>query len=155
MSLIWFIIKGYIFGMLYSGFIAVALVPAMPIAMAATPKPAQSPSIESSEPNQKNPLMTAIIITLVLALCSTQGAIVAAAVKLSLSARPDAWWPLWYAFGFGAAIPLALGSRGDSDEGEFGKLVGFVGATGGYILVCVWPTAMPNLLLRASMVLAV
>jgi hypothetical protein len=155
MSLIWFIVKGYIFGMLYSGVIAVALMPVMLLAMAVTPKPVQLPGVESNKPSQKNPLMTAGLIILLLVLCSTQGLIVAAAVKLSLIAHPDAWWPLWYVFGFGAALPLALSSRGDSDEGGFGKLVGFVGAAGAYIFVCIWPTVVPKLLLRVSMVLAV
>lgn len=155
MSLIWFIVKGYIFGMLYSGVIAIALMPFMLLVMAVTPKPAQIPDVEVANSSQGNPLVTAVGAVLLLVLCSTQGVVVAAAVKLSLLAHPDAWWPLWYLFGFGAALPLALNSRRESKEGEVGKLIGFVGAAGGYVLVCIWPAVVPELLLRVSMLLAV
>jgi hypothetical protein len=156
MSFIWFTIKVYVFDLLYSGVIAFALMPLMMLAVATTPKAAQSPGVESSESGQRNPLVTAVTLLLLIALCSAQGVIVAAAVKLSLTARPDAWWPLWYLIGFGASLPAALSSnRSGSAEAEFGKLVGFLSATGGYIAVCIWPTIVPKLLLRVSMVVAV
>ena len=156
MSFIWFTVKVYVFDLLYSGVIAFALTPLMLLAVATTPKPVQLPGVESSEPSQKSPLMTAVTLLLLIVLCSTQGVIVAASVKLSLAARPDAWWPLWYLIGFGASLPAALSSRRrDSDEAEFGKLVGFLSATGGYIGVCIWPIIVPKLLLRVSMVVAV
>ncbi|KFA89072.1 hypothetical protein [Archangium violaceum] len=151
MSFIWFAIKVYLFDVLYTFAIGLTIVP---LAMGAVAlQPASIPGAEST--HRKSPVLDVVIPVLMVALCSTQGLIVAAAVKLSLMAHPDAWWPLWYMVGFGAALPAGLSTKHDDTRTQALQLLCYLGATSGYVITCLWPTVVPESLLRVSLFLAV
>jgi hypothetical protein len=151
MSFIWFAIKLYVFDMLYTAAIGFTL---MPLAVGAVAvQPATHPGTEST--SRKSPVLDVVIPMLIFALCSAQGLIVAAAVKLSLLAHPDAWWPLWYLVGFGAALPAGLSATHHDTRNQVLQLLCYLGASSGYVITCFWPTVVPQLLLHVSGVLAV
>jgi hypothetical protein len=151
MSFIWFIIKIYAFGILYSIAMGFALLPLL--TLAASARPGMAPDALTV----KRPGLEVLIVGAMFVLCVVQAFIIAAAVRVSLETRPEAWWPLWYVLGLGAAFQSQLAGRGQGKtrRAKTSQVICGIGAAVGYAVASLWPTIVPSLLLRVAEFLAV
>ncbi|ATB36750.1 hypothetical protein CYFUS_002165 [Cystobacter fuscus] len=149
MSFVLFFFKVFVFNLLFSKLLGLALTPLVKKALS------QQPSAGTGSPQKlSGPDATAFV--LLLALCFLQGLIVAAALGLSLQAHPEAWRPLWYLVGVGSFLPVSLAAYPKDDtRARTGQVLGYLGSLAGYILASVWPGVVPGVLLHVSHVLAV
>lgn len=152
MFFIWFAIKLYVFDAVFSMAIGFLF---LPLALWAVSTKADS--TPNSEPIKRAPVAIAVMIPLLFIACSVYGATIAASVKFSLLAHPDAWWPLWYLLGLSAAIPAKiLAGNHKETQAQVAQLLCMVGAIGGYGIICVWSSAVPPvLILRIAYFLSV
>ncbi|HEX8537157.1 MAG TPA: hypothetical protein VF664_06805 [Cystobacter sp.] len=149
MSFVLFFIKVFVFNVLLSKLLGLALTPLVKRALS------EQPSAGAGSP-QKLSTPDAIAFVLLLVLCFLQGLIVAGALGLSLQAHPDAWRPLWYLVGVGSFFPVSLAAYPKEDtRARTGQVLGYLGSLAGYILASVWPGVVPGVLLHVSHVLAV
>jgi hypothetical protein len=151
MSFVLFFFKVFVFNLLFSKLLGLALTPLVKQALSAQP----STGAGTGSPQKISP-PDATAFVLLLALCFLQGLIVAAALGLSLQAHPDAWRPLWYLVGVGSFLPVSLAAYPKDDtRARTGQVLGYLGSLAGYILAAVWPGVVPGVLLLVSRVLAV
>ncbi|WNG24539.1 hypothetical protein F0U62_11285 [Cystobacter fuscus] len=149
MSFVLFFFKVFVFNLLVSKLLGLALTPLVKRALSEQPPAGAGASQKLATPD-------VIAFVLLLALCFLQGLIVAAALGLSLQSHPDAWRPLWYLVGAGSFLPVSLAAYPKDDtRARTGQVLGYLGSLAGYILAGVWPGVVPGALLVVSRVLAV
>ncbi|WNG15043.1 hypothetical protein [Cystobacter fuscus] len=151
MSFVLFFFKVFVFNLLVSKLLGLALTPLVKRALS------EQPSVgEGAGAPQKLATQDGSAFVVLAALCFLQGLIVAAALGLSLQSHPDAWRPLWYVVGVGSFLPVSLAAypKGDT-RARTGQILGYLGSLSGYILASLWPGVVPGVLLVVSRVLAV
>ncbi|EPX61597.1 hypothetical protein D187_010216 [Cystobacter fuscus DSM 2262] len=151
MSFVLFFFKVFVFNLLVSKLLGLALTPLVKRALS------EQPSVGAGTGSpQKLATPDVIAFVLLLALCFLQGLLVAGALGLSLQSHPDAWRPLWYLVGAGSFLPVSLAAYPKDDtRARTGQVLGYLGSLSGYLLASFWPGVVPGALLVMSRVLAV
>jgi hypothetical protein len=151
MSFVLFFIKVFVFNVLFSKLLGLALTPFMNQGLALQPT-----AVAGAGSRQKISPPDAIAFAVVIALCFAQGLSVAAALGLSLQAHPEAWRPLWYLVGVGSFFPVSFAAYPKEDtRARTGQVLGYVASVGGYLLASFWPAVVPGVLLHVSRLLSV
>ncbi|MFY0573736.1 hypothetical protein ACN28S_04635 [Cystobacter fuscus] len=149
MSFVLFFFKVFVFNLLVSKLLGLALTPLVKRALS------EQPSVGAGA-SQKLATPDVIAFVLLLALCFLQGLIVAGGLGLSLQSHPDARRPLWYLVGAGSFLPVSLAAYPKDDtRARTGQVLGYLGSLAGYLLASFWPGVVPGALLVVSRVLAV
>ncbi|OJH37723.1 hypothetical protein [Cystobacter ferrugineus] len=149
MSFVFFFFKVFVFNVLFSKLLGLALTPLVKRAVSEQPTAGTGAPQKLSSPDVN-------VFVLLLVPCFLQGLIVAAALGLSLQSHPDAWRPLWYLVGVGSFFPVSLAAYPKDDtRARTGQVLGYLGSLAGYILASIWPGVVPGVLLYVSRVLAV
>lgn len=139
MDIIIFIIKAVLFSMAYS-FVAGLVVMALALPFAAT--------LSEREPSGAiGRVIGGLLIVIVCIICAGQGAILAAAVELSLEAVPGRWKLLWYWVGAFSSIPSALtegaqqmaSNSSSTPTTRIGIMIGPVF----FVVFAIWPSLIP------------
>ncbi len=140
MSFLLFFFKVFVFNLLFSQLLALAL----------------RPWARRSAGTPGRAFPDALTCAVLLGLCFAQGLIVGAGVQLSLAEHPESFRTLWFFVGLGCFLPVTLRAYPKDDKRiRGGQMLGYAGAGAGYLVATVFTSALPGPLLAVSELLAV